>query len=443
MDFTTLLNWLMTPQGAGVSGTLPPVALDPNLNPRAAALGVSGPLSSGIPASIAAPPMKPAAPVALPAQAPGLLSAPAPAPVPPPSKPAGLLSAPQPTSPMASGAGMPQPVSPLVSGGPMPDLPGDMAQAGGSFWDKINKPEFWRGLGDFGAQMLAASGPSTNPASGSFGGALGMGLQGFQQGQEAYRQEQRQIESDKINNLYKMQIAAGQGGGSGKAPQVETFYDPQTGREYKAQWNGQGWEPIGGTKAAARIGGAGGGGPGGVNNTLIDNERALRSDYQRQIKEIVPIYDGWQRVQSGAKLGSGVGDMSIIFGYMKMLDPGSVVREGEYANARNAAGVPEQIMAEYNRIVGGGILSESQRQQFLQGAEAAWKPYEARMNDAKRVYGDLAKSYGMDPNRITIDVVPPGGGGGQTTGGPQPGDVIDGYRFLGGDPNDPASWEAE
>jgi flagellar protein FlgJ len=33
-------------------------------------------------------------------------------------------------------------------------------------------------------------------------------------------------------------------------PQVETFYDEATGQQYKAQWNGQEWVPVGGVQAA-------------------------------------------------------------------------------------------------------------------------------------------------------------------------------------------------
>lgn len=434
-----ILDWLVTQsQPYAPPPMLPPLMQDPNINPRMGLLGGNpGPLASGIaPSAPLPPPYKPAAPVSLPSS--GLLAGPAPAaPQPPPMKPTGLLGAPQPITPMAGG---PQPVSPLVSGGTLPALPSGGLGGGGGFdlWGQINTPQFWRGLGGFGSALLAAGAPSTDPRAGSLAFALGQGLQGFQAGQDAYREEQRQAKNDEINAAYKMAIASGQGT-TAKAPQVETFYDPLSGREYKAQWDGSSWQPVGGAKAPARVGGAGGG-SGTLGNVQIDNERALRADYQKAIKDVVPVYDGWQRVQSGAQLGTGVGDMSIIFGYMKMLDPTSVVREGEYANARNAAGVPEQIMAEYNRLVGGGVLSTTQRQQFLQAAESAWKPFEKRYEDAKRVYGDLATSYGMDPNRIIIDVVPRSEPG-ASQGGPKPGEIIDGYRFLGGDRNDENNYE--
>ena len=55
------------------------------------------------------------------------------------------------------------------------------------------------------------------------------------------------------------------------------------------------------------------------------------------------------------------GDMALIFNFMKMLDPGSTVREGEFASAQNTSGVDEKIVNLYNQALKGTRLSDSQR----------------------------------------------------------------------------------
>ncbi len=406
-----------------VTGTLPadpaygPVP--PPMKPQPARPSMGGYMASPTP------------PASVPPQAPapaGLLSAPPspgaapPAGPMPPQAPQGLLGAPQPLSPML---GAPQPVSPLVSGGGLPAMPSGglppaEAEGGGLAGWLEQHPEVSRGLLEMGMRMMGASAPSLDPKSGSLAYAASQGLGGFMKGTDDVREQKRQERADAVNEAYKLAIAGG-AGQSAAAPEVETIYDPASGLEKKVVWNPltQQWEDLGGTKAPPR--GASGGGVGGPGGIKFGNEKALRSEYLKAVKDVGPVYDGWQRVLAGKSLGTGVGDMSMIFGYMKMLDPTSVVREGEVANARNAAGVPEQILAEYNRVVGGGILSDEQRQQFVAAAEAAWQPFSTRLEDAKRVYGTLATEYGMDPSRIIIDPVPAvvaGSGGGSGGGGP-------------------------
>ena len=54
---------------------------------------------------------------------------------------------------------------------------------------------------------------------------------------------------------------------------------------------------------------------------------------------------------------------------MKVLDPGSTVREGEFANAQNAAGVPDRIRNLFNNWSKGQRLDEKQRQDFITQAK--------------------------------------------------------------------------
>lgn len=65
---------------------------------------------------------------------------------------------------------------------------------------------------------------------------------------------------------------------------------------------------------------------------------------------------------------SAADDLAIIFNFMKMLDPGSVVREGEFANAQNSAGVPDRIRNLYNNLMEGTRLNPVQRAEFIETA---------------------------------------------------------------------------
>lgn len=79
-------------------------------------------------------------------------------------------------------------------------------------------------------------------------------------------------------------------------------------------------------------------------------------------------------VNRAAKEGrdmKGAGDIAIIFGFMKALDPQSVVREGEFATAQNAGGVTERFREVYNKIVGGAVLSQELRDSFIEAARDA------------------------------------------------------------------------
>ena len=79
------------------------------------------------------------------------------------------------------------------------------------------------------------------------------------------------------------------------------------------------------------------------------------------------------KIKTSAKAESAAGDMSVIFAYMKMLDPESVVREGEQATAENARGVPDGIMNIYNKTTEGLKLTKKQREDFVSVARAILK----------------------------------------------------------------------
>jgi hypothetical protein len=117
-------------------------------------------------------------------------------------------------------------------------------------------------------------------------------------------------------------------------------------------------------------------------------ETKFRKEYNDQTKPYQEVKSAYGRVLSSED--TAVGDLSLIFGYMKMLDPGSVVREGEFATAQNI----------YNKVATGQRLSPSQRESFKGQAKGL---YSSALEGEKTVRTGLeriSKGYGLNPANI-------------------------------------------
>ena len=108
---------------------------------------------------------------------------------------------------------------------------------------------------------------------------------------------------------------------------------------------------------------------GGFNKEIFGAEADLRKEWKKFETPYDEIEIKHQKLVSALERQTGVGDMSAIFVYMKMLDPGSVVRESEFAQAQQTAGAFETIRVRMAQIAEGDKLSEDQRKEFLALAE--------------------------------------------------------------------------
>lgn len=137
-----------------------------------------------------------------------------------------------------------------------------------------------------------------------------------------------------------------------------------------------------------------------------ETEKGLRAEFGKETKTFGEVQDAYGRVIAATKQReanpggvSPASDIGLVFGFMKMLDPGSVVREGEYATAKNAGGVPDIVRNAYNKAVQGEFLQPAQRQDF---ADTAGRLYDQARGQAEGIaerYRGLAGQYGADPSR--------------------------------------------
>jgi hypothetical protein len=101
---------------------------------------------------------------------------------------------------------------------------------------------------------------------------------------------------------------------------------------------------------------------------------------------------------------NSVGDMSRVYGLMKLQDPGSTVREGEYATAESLGGVSSKIGALYNKLVGGGSLTDAQRREIETEAGRLYRAQRTTLDPQLEQYRGLATSAGVAPEQVVLDI---------------------------------------
>lgn len=132
----------------------------------------------------------------------------------------------------------------------------------------------------------------------------------------------------------------------------------------------------------------------------IGVEGKLRDDFNGAMKPITEMRRSYERLNSAQD--DAAGDLALIFNYMKMLDPGSAVREGEFANAQNAAGVPDQIRNQWNKLQSGERLNPNQRASFRSQGAKIFENYKKDGDRIRATYTNEAKRIGIEPSAIFL-----------------------------------------
>ena len=145
----------------------------------------------------------------------------------------------------------------------------------------------------------------------------------------------------------------------------------------------------------------------GKSGVDFGDENSLRSQYLKQTEALQSVADSYGKVKALAQQAStsqnpGPADIGVVFSIMKMHDPSSTVREGEFATAENAGGVPQSVQAAYNKLLNGGRLAPSIRQEFVTVAGTLYQQAQARRGTLDQDFRSLALRYGMNPDAIVV-----------------------------------------
>lgn len=145
----------------------------------------------------------------------------------------------------------------------------------------------------------------------------------------------------------------------------------------------------------------------------INNEGQLLQKYLGQAKDFIAVRDAYSKIKTTAKNPSPAGDLSFIYNYMKMLDPGSTVREGEFANAQNAGSAWTKVGSMYNKVLNGERLTDEQRKDFLSQSAGIYDSQKVIHQHTQKVFRDIATTDGLTPENVAPDLFLQDEGNGQ------------------------------
>lgn len=123
----------------------------------------------------------------------------------------------------------------------------------------------------------------------------------------------------------------------------------------------------------------------------VKDVQSLNKDITGFVKNAIAIKDTAVDLENLSKIGSGPAAIAAVFKFMKANDPNSTVREGEYATAEQASGVPAQVRNFYNKLVTGESLTKEQIQQFVETSKVLAN---SAIDSANQQVGGYLETFG-------------------------------------------------
>lgn len=119
----------------------------------------------------------------------------------------------------------------------------------------------------------------------------------------------------------------------------------------------------------------------------------------KNIAQAAPIY---RSMVDAAPRNTKASDLNLVYGLGKIMDPGSVVREGEMVMVKNSAGLPEWLVGAINGLNGGAALTPETRKAIMGEAHGRMQSYKTMFDQDAGMYRGIAKRSRMNEE----DVIP-------------------------------------
>ena len=149
---------------------------------------------------------------------------------------------------------------------------------------------------------------------------------------------------------------------------------------------------------------------------------ALRKEYNGQLKEAgyMDLEQNYEKIKRAIDQKTPISDVASATSIMKLLDPGSVVRESELEMAMKTTGLWDRMTSFSERTLKGTKLTQPQRDEFEKLAREFYEVAKDTKVKIDRRYADIANQYGIPIELLGVRTA---GGKGMKTYNPKTGRI--------------------
>jgi hypothetical protein len=139
---------------------------------------------------------------------------------------------------------------------------------------------------------------------------------------------------------------------------------------------------------------------------MRDVEMKLADDYRAQSKPFKEVSDAYKQISATLDKAttSPAATLAAATRFMKLLDPGSVVRESELGMALAASGVIDRLTNYHNTLLRGRVLTPQQAQDFRNITGQIYQAAQQQQVQIDGNYRKQAETYRLRPDMIVQDL---------------------------------------
>lgn len=158
--------------------------------------------------------------------------------------------------------------------------------------------------------------------------------------------------------------------------------------------------------------------PGGVPTEVARREDDLRGQFQAlapvtRYSASLPLYESvtgaLDRIAAGRRSGQDdqLAAHDAVVAYANLLDPPSVVREGEVVSVLRARGTPDYIISQVERVLGGQPMTPELARQLERSAADRMAGYRRAIEPIAAQYRGIATRRGVSPENVVLEMSDP------------------------------------